>query len=208
MHLHNWIDLIWGYKQRGKQAADNYNLFFHLTYEGSVDLENMSDPVMRRAMKEQIANFGQIPIQLFDNAHPQRKPSKLMISPNIFSKYQERFDHVPYLHVVKMCETSITKIIIFEELSKNYDILCCVGLSGDTCCHTLFMEDTHILNQQSINNDDEGWKIPASIRNRYTYRSVPEHYCMSPFVLFESLDIYLYYINIVIILFRFSSYNK
>jgi hypothetical protein len=31
-HLHEWIDLIFGYKQRGKEAVDAHNVFFYLTY--------------------------------------------------------------------------------------------------------------------------------------------------------------------------------
>jgi hypothetical protein len=36
-NLHHWIDLIFGYKQRGPAALQANNLFFHLTYEGAVD---------------------------------------------------------------------------------------------------------------------------------------------------------------------------
>lgn len=31
--LHLWIDLIFGYKQRGKAAAEADNIFYYLTYE-------------------------------------------------------------------------------------------------------------------------------------------------------------------------------
>lgn len=81
-HLHHWIDLIWGFKQRGKAAEAANNLlslnplsfdgwewseqfeyyinsrFYHLTYEGAVKLDEMEDEILKRAMKEQIANFG------------------------------------------------------------------------------------------------------------------------------------------------------
>jgi hypothetical protein len=33
-NLHLWIDLIFGYKQRGKLAELSDNLFYHLCYEG------------------------------------------------------------------------------------------------------------------------------------------------------------------------------
>jgi len=33
-HLHLWIDLIFGCKQRGRAAAEALNVFYYLTYEG------------------------------------------------------------------------------------------------------------------------------------------------------------------------------
>ncbi|RHZ17072.1 hypothetical protein DYB37_006916, partial [Aphanomyces astaci] len=34
-NLHSWIDLIFGYKQRGQEAVDALNVFMHMTYEGT-----------------------------------------------------------------------------------------------------------------------------------------------------------------------------
>tara|TARA_B110001452_G_scaffold51073_1_gene39011 strand:+ start:1349 stop:1588 length:240 start_codon:yes stop_codon:yes gene_type:complete len=42
-HLHQWVDLVFGVKQRGAQAEESLNVFYHLTYEGSVDLDAISD---------------------------------------------------------------------------------------------------------------------------------------------------------------------
>lgn len=71
-HLHEWIDLIFGYKQRGQEAVDAHNVFFHLTYEGSVEIENIKDPLIKEATIAQIDNFGQTPSQIFFNPHPVR----------------------------------------------------------------------------------------------------------------------------------------
>ncbi|KNA15279.1 hypothetical protein SOVF_099670 isoform A [Spinacia oleracea] len=73
-NLHLWIDLVFGYKQRGKPAVEAGNIFYYLTYEGAVDLESMEDELQRSAIEDQIANFGQTPIQIFRKKHPRRGP--------------------------------------------------------------------------------------------------------------------------------------
>ncbi|KAA8520543.1 hypothetical protein F0562_014799 [Nyssa sinensis] len=73
-HLHEWIDLIFGYKQRGKEAILASNVFFYITYEGTVDIDKISDPVQQRATQDQIAYFGQTPSQLLTVPHLKKMP--------------------------------------------------------------------------------------------------------------------------------------
>ncbi|KAH0942843.1 hypothetical protein HID58_002480 [Brassica napus] len=84
-HLHEWIDLIFGHKQRGKPAVEAANIFYYLTYEGAVDVENMEDELQISAVEDQIANFGQTPIQIFRKKHPRRGPPIPIAHPLYFA---------------------------------------------------------------------------------------------------------------------------
>ena len=84
-NLHLWIDLIFGYKQRGEEALKADNLFYYLCYEGAVDLDVIKDYSERKSLELQIQEFGQIPSQLFTNAHLAKSKVDLMIEPNLLS---------------------------------------------------------------------------------------------------------------------------
>ena len=75
-HLHQWIDLVFGQKQRGEAALEAMNVFHHLSYHGAKDLDSIDDPVERLATIGIIHNFGQTPHQVFQRAHPAREDSK------------------------------------------------------------------------------------------------------------------------------------
>ena len=71
-NINEWIDLIFGYKQRDKKAEEYLNLYHSITYEGLINLEGNSEFELE-CFLTQINEFGQCPKKIFDASHPQRK---------------------------------------------------------------------------------------------------------------------------------------
>jgi hypothetical protein len=84
-HIHEWIDLIFGYKQTGKPAIEACNVFYYLTYEGAVDWSSITNEMQRKATIAQISNFGQTPHQLFQKPHPKRFPKVVPIPVTLYT---------------------------------------------------------------------------------------------------------------------------
>jgi len=68
-NLNHWIDLIFGFKQRGEEAVQNMNVFHPMSYEWADDKEERD----RSIRVSTIHNFGQVPLQLFKNSHPPKR---------------------------------------------------------------------------------------------------------------------------------------
>ncbi|XP_053087043.1 lipopolysaccharide-responsive and beige-like anchor protein [Pangasianodon hypophthalmus] len=87
--LHQWVDLIFGYKQRGPEAVRALNVYYYLTYEGAVNLSSITDPLLREAVESQIRSFGQTPSQLLIEPHPPRS-SAMQVAPLMFTEQMQQ----------------------------------------------------------------------------------------------------------------------
>ncbi|CAF1207761.1 unnamed protein product [Rotaria magnacalcarata] len=67
--LHQWIDLIFGFKQAGKAGLDAINIYHAACYYG-FPVENINDKLILDAYYGIIRTYGQVPKQLFLQPHP------------------------------------------------------------------------------------------------------------------------------------------
>ncbi|XP_042903173.1 WD repeat and FYVE domain-containing protein 3 isoform X2 [Parasteatoda tepidariorum] len=126
-HLHEWIDLIFGYKQQGTAAVEAVNVFHHLFYEGNVDIYSIDDPLKKNATIGFINNFGQIPKQLFKKPHPSKKitnrtsiidPGPIMpgLSYSLDKLFFHNLDNLePSKHAVKDVKGPVGHIVFHEK---------------------------------------------------------------------------------------------
>lgn len=84
--LNHWIDLIFGYKQRGQRAYDNNNLFQAWTYDNNnIEIEDF-DEERKESYYTSLLECGQTPKQLFVDPHPKKRSRRTwtIISTDIF----------------------------------------------------------------------------------------------------------------------------
>lgn len=67
--INDWIDLVWGYKQRGKEAVSADNLYNPDLYD---DVWKRTPPSRREEIETALHQIGHIPKQIFTTPHPKR----------------------------------------------------------------------------------------------------------------------------------------
>lgn len=97
--LPRWIDLIFGYKQKGPNAIAALNTYCHITYEDCITkiIGEKADPELAQdGIIQQIVYYGQTPVQLFATMHVNRdtKPNCMTffdkaILPNSYTETQD-----------------------------------------------------------------------------------------------------------------------
>ena len=93
----------------GQPAEDAVNVFYHYTYEGSVDIDSVTDPAMKASILAQINHFGQTPKQLFLKPHGKRRTDRKL--PPHPLKHSSHL--VP--HEIRKSSSPITQILTFND---------------------------------------------------------------------------------------------
>ncbi|XP_072010630.1 neurobeachin-like protein 2 isoform X2 [Engystomops pustulosus] len=174
-HLHQWIDLIFGYKQRGEAAVEALNVFYYCTYEGVVDLDAIADETERKALEGIISNFGQTPCQLLKEPHPPRLSAEHAArrlarvdtySQNLFEKLSELR---PFFVEGMMVGVPLVLAVVPKNQAHSFmtqgspDVLVTVSVNGLLGTHGWLPYDKNFSNYFSFTKD-------PTISNAKTHR--------------------------------------
>jgi len=92
------------------QAAEEaVNVFYHYTYEGSVDIDSVSDPAMKASILAQINHFGQTPKQLFLKPHVKRRTDRRQLP------HPLRHSVLLVPHEIRKTSSPISQILTFGD---------------------------------------------------------------------------------------------
>ncbi|KAM3613566.1 uncharacterized protein V6R79_001520 [Siganus canaliculatus] len=162
-HLHEWIDLIFGFKQRGEEAVNALNVFYYCTYEGAVDLDAIANETERKALEGIISNFGQTPCQLLKEPHPPRMSAENAtrrqarldtMPPNIFEHLKKLR---PFVEVVSdglpLVQAVVPKNQNRSFIIQGSDILVTVSSNGLIGTHSWLPYDKNIANYFTFTKD-------------------------------------------------------
>ncbi|EFB19185.1 hypothetical protein PANDA_000627, partial [Ailuropoda melanoleuca] len=164
-HLHEWIDLIFGYKQRGPAAEKALNVFYYCTYEGAVDLDHVVDERERKALEGIISNFGQTPCQLLKEPHPARLSAEeaaqrlARLDTNSPSIFQHLDQLKAFFAEVISDDVPLVLALVPHRQSHSFtiqgssDLLVTVSASGLLGIHNWLPYDRNINNYFSFSKD-------------------------------------------------------
>ncbi|XP_056330694.1 neurobeachin-like protein 2 isoform X2 [Danio aesculapii] len=162
-HLHEWIDLIFGYKQRGPEAVEALNVFYYCTYEGAVDLDAIANETERKALEGIISNFGQTPCQLLKEPHPPRmsaenafrRAARLdILPPNLF----DQLSKLRSFKEVVSDGLALVQAVVPRNQTRSFiipgsDILVTVSANGMIGTHSWLPYDKNIANYFTFTRD-------------------------------------------------------
>ena len=195
-NLNDWVDLIFGYKQKGSEAEKAANLFFDFTYEGTIDINKYKNKTNLDEYNSLISkvDMGQTPSQIFTKTVEKRLKRKdinlkKIINLEKISNWQshssqsEKINSISYNSSMKELSK---KMLIYIKALKNRRIICAFnnGL-------VLFLKEEYTLFSESglVFISEKNIKIPSDIlNNRISNSQIPPHIIEEDFGIMTEID--------------------
>ena len=123
--INNWIDLIFGYKQKGKEAVTAMNLFFKFTYEDEINIDKITNEDEYASLISK-NDFGQTPSQLFIKPFIKRgdrlkvKNAKIIMETlNSLRAYNSTSEHINSYTYKSFRKDIVSKMVIYIKAMDN-----------------------------------------------------------------------------------------
>ena len=90
LKINKWVDLIFGYLQKGEKAEENHNIFMLNTYEKMVNIENIKDDDEKNALMR-LVEVGVTPNQIFSSESKPRNDISQTLAKGPYSNSKGSF---------------------------------------------------------------------------------------------------------------------
>lgn len=162
--INKWIDYIYGYKQKGKEAIRSINVYPHYTYDQSLndkETEESSKNVGAEVSISQAYNFGQTPVQLFKEAHKKRYTRTKALKYNLIVDFEASVR--PYRPV----DNQRIVLIFYSKFVDSKKIL--------TLTRERTIKSFNLKSKMHQSNPNSPFTIEASYE-----KDLPSNYCTYP----------------------------
>ena len=160
--INQWIDYMYGYKQKGKEAVKSINVYPHYTYEQTAKDEKDEEDSVKGIGTEvslyQGYNFGQTPSLLFKEAHKKRLQKGKALKFNLIVDLEASVR--PYRPV----DNQRSVIIFYSKFIDNKKIL--------TLTREKTIKSFNLKSKTNQNNPNSPFTIEASYE-----KELPQSYC-------------------------------
>ena len=188
MNINNWIDLIFGYKQKGSEAEKYCNVLRNVCsgFNPKKDCENENE--VEQKINE-ICELGIDPIQIFNKPHHKRERHqkiKAFFGRNIYMTYFKEKEEKYFLKNLEN-NCTIKEMNKYYEFSSKYLSKGEGGLSSFRMCYDEDNENNNLDNKEGNNNliyfviSGKKTLLPPSYKNYIQWTNHNNFYIIKPF---------------------------